>query len=361
MKGQGKGGGGKGAGEKARKLLRAHFPFLFPLFPVLLSLLLVSFPLSAAFAEPTAYQQALAAFHGRRLEEAYRLAQQAVEETPGNPEAHFLLGQLHYLRQELREAQRCWEKALALSPDRNDIRAQLEKLKEEKALEEDLARGDAHPFVVRFAKGQIPVDLSRLKALLREAHRKIGQPFQHFLTHRLTVLLYSAEDFERVKRLSHPVAGLYDGKIRLPLAPGPSGGQELTRILWHEYTHAVVHDLAKGRCPLWLNEGIAKAQEDRVQPVEVELARAAFTQRRLPSWDSLWAGRYEADTLALYYQVSYLVVAYLVQRWSWLQLKQLLVRLGEGASIQQALARTYLQDPAALEAQWRRWLEQRWE
>ena len=310
-------------------------------------------------AKASAFEQAIGAYQQRKLEDAYKLAKRAVRETPRNPDAHFLLGQLHYLRQEMQQAKRRWEKALGMAPERSDIQEQLEKLNREMTVEQGLSRSDTHPFVVRFAKGQVPVDLSALKQLLRDTHRKIGQIFSYFPNYRITVLLYPEADFEQVKGLSHQVAGLYDGKIRLPLKPGRLDKTELTRILWHEYTHAVVHDLSKGRCPVWFNEGIATAQGDRVKRVDLSLARAAYDQKQLPSWDTLWASRYEQETLSLNYQLSYLIVGYLVKRWSWSKLKDLLEVMGEGLSIQSAMRKVYREDPANLEIRWRRWLKKK--
>jgi tetratricopeptide (TPR) repeat protein len=311
---------------------------------------------SSLAAKSSAYEQAVGAFNQRRLDDAFKLAKRAVRQSPRNPDAHFLLGQLHYLRQELEKAKERWEKALKLSPGREDIRGQLEKLLREMNIEQDLSRSDTHPFVVRFAKGQVPVDLGGLKRMLRDTHRKIGQQFSYFPDHRITVLLYASADFQQVKTLSHQVSGLYDGKIRLPLSPGRLDSQELKRILWHEYTHAIVHDLSQGACPVWFNEGIATLQEDRVKSVDVSLARAAYEQDQLPTWDTLWAGRYEAGTLQVNYQISYLIVGYLVKRWSWGKLKSLLAEMGQGIEIQAAMRKVYREDPANLEIEWRRWL-----
>ncbi len=310
--------------------------------------------------EASPFSRALAAYRDRKLDEAYRYAKEAVLQEPGHVDAHALLGELYYLKQDLQRAQECWERALRLAPSRQDIRERLEKLKGEIQVERNLARSDTHPFVVRFADGQVPVDLGALRQLLRDVHRQVGQQFEYFPDHSITVILYPEADFQKVKGLSHQVAGLYDGKIRLPMRHGRMSEKELARILWHEYAHALVHDLAKGACPLWLNEGIATAQEGRVAPVDLAAFRHAQRQGKVPSWDDLWsAQQYREETLPLYYQTSYLLVSYLVKRWSWRDLVQLLGRLGQGYPIADALRTVYRTDPATLEQEWRDWLRRR--
>lgn len=310
--------------------------------------------------EASSFSRALAAYHDRKLDEAYQYAKEAVLEEPGHVDAHALLGQLYYLKQDLQRAEECWQRALALAPSRQDVRERLEKLKQEIQVERNLARSDTHPFVVRFADGQVPVDLGGLRQLLRDVHRQVGQQFEYFPDHSITVILYPETDFQKVKGLSHQVAGLYDGKIRLPVRRGQMSERELARILWHEYAHALVHDLAKGACPLWLNEGIATAQEGRVAAVDLAAVRQAHRQGKVPSWDELWgAHRYTEESLLLNYQVSYLVVTYLVKRWSWRDLVQLLNRLGQGYPIADALRTAYRTDPAILEQEWKDWLRRR--
>lgn len=317
-------------------------------------------PTSPAFGaeqQVSFYARAVAAYNERDLDTALRYAKEAVSESPEHTDAHLLLGQLYYLRQDLKRAKESWERALKLAPGRKDVKEALEKLGREAGIEKTMVRGDTHPFVLRFAEGQVPVETSSLREMLRDAYRKIGQQFNYFPDHAIPVLLYSDADFQKIKGLSHSVGGLYDGKIRLPLKPGSLSSSRLQAILWHEYTHAVVHDLSRERCPMWLNEGIATSQESRVKNVEVGQVRAALEQGKLPAWDLLWSqSRYDPATLALYYQTSFMITRYLVRRWSWREMARLLERLGEGTPLRDALRAQYRTDPAVLEKEWQAWL-----
>jgi len=306
-------------------------------------------------AESSPYAKAMAAYQDRRLDEALQQAQEAVRQEPGHVDARALLGELYYLRQELSQAQEQWEQALKLAPSRADIRQRLDRLQREAPLERDLKHSDTYPFVVRFAEGQVPVELGALRQLLREAYRLVGQQFSYFPDHPISVLLYPGAGFEQVKGVSHQIGGLYDGKIRLPLRSGDQAGRELERVFRHEYTHAIVHDLAKGNCPIWLNEGIATLQEARVSTPNLSEFRAAVAAGRPIPWAQLWREQYENGSLSLRYQEAYTIAQYLVKRGGWSQLVGLLQRLGWGVPINDALKAEYHEEPAVLEHDWLLW------
>ena len=316
-------------------------------------------PLSASCAEEiSAYAKAVAAYQDRQLEQAFSYAKEAVRQEPNHVDAYVLLGELYYLRQELPRAKESWERALKLAPSRQDVQQHLEKLKKEAQVEHSLSHSDTYPFVVRFPQGEVPVDLGVLRQLLRDTYRNVGQQFQYFPDHTITVLLYPEADFEQVKGISHQVAGLYDGKIRLPLKSQTGTTQELKRILWHEYTHALIHDLTKGQCPLWLNEGIATVQEARVRAPDLTKVKSAFSKggRRLVAWDSLWREtQYEQASLELRYQQAFLIAQYLVKRWGWEKMANLLKDLGQGYPITDALRTEYRENPSTIEQEWLTW------
>ena len=363
---------GVGVLRHARRPQRGHFtkrrlgiphatprgsrPILF----LLLLFLFLPFPLSAAGAEEASpYAKAVAAYQDRRLDEALVFAKEAIREEPEHVEAYLLLGELYYLRQDLDKAQESWQRALKLAPSRRDIRERLEKLEREAPLEKGLSRSDTAPFVVRFAENQMALDVGDLRQVLRDTYREVGQQFQYFPDHPITVILYPPSSFEQVKGLSHQVAGLYDGKIRLPIGAHSQSQENLKRILWHEYTHSLVHDLAKGRCPIWLNEGIAVLQETRVFPIDSRTIQEILQKRPLIPWSQLWQEEYAQGDLEFHYVQGYLVAQYLVRHWGWNDLVSLLKRLGQGYPIGDALQAQYKEDPRTLEKEWLVWLKNR--
>ena len=313
--------------------------------------------------------KAIEAYEHRRFDEAYRYAVQAAYKPSPRSDTFALLGELQYLRQDLAAAKTSWERALALEPSRTDVRQRLEQLGKELPVEQDLARSDTYPFVIRLADEQTAVDLTALRGLLRDVYRLVGQHFDTFPNYPIAVIAYAQQDFSRTQAVTHQIRGLYDGKIRVPLPSGPHATDDLKRVLWHEYAHVLIHDLSRSRCPIWLNEGLATVEEARVHPFPVEKFREALVETGgrprssaddpasgVVSWDDLWREReYRHHLLDVRYGQAYLVAQYLVRVGGWPQVVRLLKRLGQGATVPEALRAEYHQDPKGLEEAWWAW------
>jgi hypothetical protein len=87
-------------------------------------------------------------------------------------------------------------------------------------------------------------------------------------------------------------AMFYRGQIIIPL-DGDLDAYEmdnLYRSLRHEYTHAVIHALSKGRCPGWLDEGIAQWIEGEENPALVPALRAWLRDRSPVTLNNLQGG-----------------------------------------------------------------------
>lgn len=89
-------------------------------------------------------------------------------------------------------------------------------------------------------------------------------------------------------------AMFYKSQIMIPLPlKGLPDFDNLDRALRHEYTHAIIHALSAGRCPGWLDEGLAQWAEGaenpallpalkdwlgRHDPVPLKLLQGGFTR-----------------------------------------------------------------------------------
>ncbi|HEX9781042.1 MAG TPA: tetratricopeptide repeat protein [bacterium] len=288
------------------------------------------------------------------------LIDRAVELTPDLADAHLFLGDVAYREQRLEDAERAWSRAAELAPDREDIRARLDRVGGELPVESDFDRLTGAYFEIRYEEGlQRGVGFDVRESLL-DARREVGGDFRYWPKQKMIVLVYDSETF-RAMRAGTPewVAAQYDGKIRLPLPGDSLGVNDVRRILYHEYTHALVQDLARGRCPVWLNEGLAEHQAARVMEPPRALLGAAMAQERLIPWAELerrLTGARTGEEAALAYQQAHSVVSYLAGRFGFWRMRRLLERLADGADIEDALRQELHSSPERLERAWRAWL-----
>lgn len=295
------------------------------------------------------YRKAWKSYEARRYAEAERWTGQATQADPANPHAQALAGNLRYLAHDLDGAAAFWRRALELEPRLRPLRERLDQLQAEQALEAGRQSGAAGPFVVRVPEGS-PVDVDGLLEELSSAQRFLEGQLRFRLEGPVAVLVYDAAAFHGELHAPTDVAGLYDGKIRLPAGGGE--GPSLRAVLWHELAHAAVHQLSEGRAPHWLHEGIAQVVTAQVEPVATADLRVALRADR-----SLEPEKLEG---ILFYEASWAYAQFALEHRGWEGLRRLLD--GEaGSSAEEALADLLGTDAPALRRQWTRWAKQRLE
>ncbi|MDP3703573.1 MAG: peptidase MA family metallohydrolase [Candidatus Omnitrophota bacterium] len=295
--------------------------------------------------------------------EALSVIAQALELHPSSAGAHQLLGEIEYGRQQLKEAKVAWERALALDPANTVLAERLAQLANELPVESKFDKLSQAYFDLRYEDlFERPAGFD-IRDVLLQARRDVGSDFAYWPKYKIVVLIYSNERFRSLRQETPEwIGGLYDGKIRVPLPGIAFGAARVREILFHEYTHALVHDLTKNRCPQWFNEGLAtyEGMKHGVPRID-QLAKAASAQR-LVVWDQLndqFAWGLPTDQVELGYQQSHSVVQYLVERYGFWRIRRLLKTLLDGATFEDALVQEFRVKSARLEADWRKWLLER--
>jgi hypothetical protein len=161
----------------------------------------------------------------------------------------------------------------------------------------------------------------------------------------IPVILYTNQAFFDVTQEPSWVGALNDGKLRIPVQGLDSLTPSLARVLKHELTHSFVNQLSMGRCPQWLNEGIAQLMEPRSLVRGAQLAQLFQQQHEIPlnslegSFSSLSSAEAEVA-----YDESLAATQYIQAHYGMSDLIRILERLGQGESVEAALRSTIHSD-----------------
>jgi hypothetical protein len=169
--------------------------------------------------------------------------------------AHYRLNQIDAAIEDWKTAQR-----LQASP----VVAQLlEKVQREKEAEGDFREGESSHFILRYnghASHQLAYEVIHK---LEEQYDSLRSDLHFTPPEPIGVVLYTQETFRDVTRAPNWAGASNDGRIRIPVQGVESVSDLLARILKHELTHSFVYQKTGGRCPTWLDEGIAQWMEGR--------------------------------------------------------------------------------------------------
>lgn len=186
----------------------------------------------------------------------------AVELGPKVALAHDRLGTVLYREGHLEEAAAAWEKASGLAPGDKALADRLARARASAAVEAKLTRQTSSHFEIRFDIERDAVLASKVLQAMEEAHGVVGADLQNFGQERLVVVLLPDDEFRELTGVHGWVAGLYDGRIRLPVKGALQREAEMLARARHEYVHSVLAPLGK-RAPSWLHEGLAQVFEGR--------------------------------------------------------------------------------------------------
>jgi tetratricopeptide (TPR) repeat protein len=195
-----------------------------------------------------------------RTSEALSQAQQAASASPESADAFTVLGYAYYKNDRNREAMAALRKSLKLHPDER-VQQLLARVEREARTEADFHQQDSSHFTLRY-EGSQTAELLREQLLetLEDDYKDLqndlgGSPKNIFVS------LYTDQAFFDVTQAPAWSAALNDGKIRIPISGVKSVTPQLSSVLRHELTHSFVQQIAHGRAPQWLNEGIAEMEQ----------------------------------------------------------------------------------------------------
>jgi tetratricopeptide (TPR) repeat protein len=281
---------------------------------------------------------------------ARHLLTRALQIDPALTPASQLLGTMLYEAGDLEGAIRVYDAALVRAPDQARMQARVEEWRKEAALHDGFRRALGGHFTVLF-EGPAEEDAAAAAVeILESAYNRIGDILQTFPPEPITVVLYTQQQFRDVTRTPGWSGGLFDGRVRMPIRGGLADRREFERVLTHEFVHALVHSVAAGGVPAWLNEGLAtaleaggleRARRDIARGPVVPLSQLGQSFAALP-----------AAAVPAAYAGSALAVAHILERAGAPRLMGLLSDLGTGADFDRAFT-SWVQMPFAdFEREW---------
>lgn len=242
-----------------------------------------------------------------------------------------LLGQIYYQTDRMYEALDVLERAEQSAPDNHAVARMLDKVRRELAVEKGMDKEYGGHFVITF-EGADNTELgSEVLEVLEDGYNWIGSQLDHYPQQRVTVILYTQRQFSDLTNSPEWAGGLYDGKIRLPVGGIASVDARVQGLLYHEYMHVVVRDIAGSKVPTWLNEGLAEAAERHVRDKPLQMLPAAIKQGKLIPFETLEKSFFHLKGMQvlLAYEQSYGLVRFIIDRYGWHNLRALLFALRE--------------------------------
>ena len=264
---------------------------------------------------------------------------------PERPELHELLGDLRDREERVEDALRAWRKAFELAPN-DRLREKILKAERDLTASRDFDLSTTSHFTVRY-DGEVDLDLAdAMMDYLEEQYWVLSDAYGHAPQQPITVMLYPKRQFREVTQSPEWVGGIYDGKIRVPLAGLRRLNPGAKAVLVHELTHAVIHSKTRGNCPRWLHEGLA------------QISSGATLGRAETAWIAEQLREIEPhrwDASAFSYAMALSLTLHLERRRGFDGIVDLLDLLAEGKPIDEALSAQYGEDYRTI---CRRWAEQ---
>ena len=204
--------------------------------------------------------------------------------------------------------------------------------------------------------------------IIERTYHEVGKVFQYYPQYKVPVFIESANQVDvphtpspvcngttPIETANHTLfsdsslpqwaAACYDsGSIHLTYQPyNDSSVGVLYAVVRHEWTHLLIDLLTEGRCPKWLDEGLAQFMARPMMNAEKTLLHQASRDRCLLPFHILqkpFRVLPEKQRRLAYLQ-SYAITKYLIQQFSFAALRDVLKYLSDGKSTDTAFQKIF--------------------
>lgn len=287
-----------------------------------------------------------------RAAEAIPYAERASQVAPNSADAFTVLGFAYYGANGDGRAIQAWKRALEIRPDKT-LQAYLAKAEREEKTESDFREAETGHFLLHFeGSTTAPALRVAIQNELESAYNDLVNSLGVAPRQTIAVSLYTNQAFFDVTQAPAWSGAINDGRLRIPVQGLTGVTPDLRRVLRHELTHSFIAQIAGGRCPQWLNEGIAQLMEPRT----VGNTRGARLAQLYAAGQELPLSSLEVSFLnfspfeaVLAYDESLAAAEYIRDTYGMSELQSLLQKIGEGDSTESALRQTVHSGYAGME------------
>jgi Flp pilus assembly protein TadD len=286
-----------------------------------------------------------------RHADAVAALDKALQLAPRDTDAMLRLAQLYLAEDRRADALALLQQAKALGARGPDLDKFVQQLSREVDAEWGFVKLDSPHFRVSFNGDEDRHAVRQVLRTLEEAHDIVTSKFDYVPPEPTEVVLYTQEDFHDVTQTPHWAGAAYDGRIKIPVRGLDDETSDLPRILRHEFAHSIIAQLAGGRCPVWLNEGLAMWAED-----DEDGERDVIEERRLANQELFTLAELRDSFINLprqrvpvAYAESYLAVRALIDRYGARKIPDLLGALKRSGDVSSAFSEVYPGDLAGFE------------
>jgi tetratricopeptide (TPR) repeat protein len=269
--------------------------------------------------------------------------------------AHEFNGMIQYKTEHIPEAITAWKLAIKHEPDRKKhLQPFIKKAEKELAIEKRMQTLRSTHFICKFGDTQNRSIANEVLKMLEEAYAKVGAEFREYPKDALTAVLYADREFQGATNAKGWAAGIYDGKIRVPIRNFTKSKIQISSTLIHEYTHFVVGKLAT-RVPAWLNEGLAQRMEGNDPKAKDGYLRNLKRQgslKKLQVLTASFATMLDSRAVRLAYAQSLSFVGFLERTYGMSRIIEVLRHMGKGTNPDDSLRRSMGRSLAELEKLW---------
>lgn len=260
-----------------------------------------------------------------------------------------LSGWAYYGLNRAADAVAQWKRAMQLKPD-EETRHALEKAERDAQEEAEYHEGETPHFRLKYNGGAAPELAHDVLKVLESQFEEIATTLNYVPPEPIGVILYTNQTFSDITRAPSWSGALNDGRIRVPVEGLNSVTDELARVLKHELTHSFVGQKTGGRCPVWLQEGIAQFMEGKRSRSNAGALSSEFQNHMeisLLSYESSWLNL-PKDAASNAYAWSLAVVESIITVNGIDDLERILERIAAGSSTEDAVRAVLREDYSEL-------------